>query len=282
MQDCRGERRGFGDLFVIRRLLGRCVEQGIEIPKWCEDFPGKFVELGAAESVPQFRGTMALCTKAFLVSMKTSCEFFPSSAFISVPHCHVHFARTGQRLWVWNCGKAFTGSKSRIANLVAHRRQRIPFPTYCDESGRPKSLSTFLCEQAGIESMLNIKELQNYECLGDSVFRCTLPKVEFFKFEVVPVVDISVVANENECLVEMLSCKLKGSALVESQNDYFSASMRNHLTWDTSFEEAFLDIDVKINVSLKVYTVPFTLLPLSAVETPGNVNIFQIFTINGG
>lgn len=119
--------------------------------------------------------------------------------------------------------------------------------------------------------MLNTDSLQHYESMGSNVFRCTLPKLEILNFEVAPVVDLSVVTDDQECIVEMLSCKFQGSEAVESQNERFSASMRNQLTWDTSFESDTLEVNVELNVSLEVYTLPFTLLPLSAVETPGNV-----------
>ncbi|MCO5568550.1 hypothetical protein L7F22_022249 [Adiantum nelumboides] len=101
--------------------------------------------------------------------------------------------------------------------------------------------------------------------------RCTLPKLEILSFEVAPVVDLSVVANEQECVVEMLSCKFQGSEVVESQNERFSASMRNQLTWDSKNGRGpLLEVNMELNVSLEVYTLPFTLLPISTVETPGN------------
>ncbi|KAK9279426.1 hypothetical protein L1049_013105 [Liquidambar formosana] len=69
----------------------------------------------------------------------------------------------------------------------------------------------------------------------------------------------------------MLSCKFEGSDVVERQNNYFSASMRNHITWDTNDAESYLDIDVTLDLTLEIYTRPFALLPASAVERPGNL-----------
>ncbi|MCL7021917.1 hypothetical protein MKW94_008990, partial [Papaver nudicaule] len=64
----------------------------------------------------------------------------------------------------------------------------------------------------------------------------------------------------------------EGSQVVRSLNDRFSASMSNHITWDdVSASEPCLYIDVKVEVSLEIYTQPFTLLPTSAVEKPGNL-----------
>lgn len=75
--------------------------------------------------------------------------------------------------------------------------------------------------------------------------------------------------------------------------------MRNEITWDEeSDSETCIDFDVCLGVNLQVYilqfqiistqfnriddawmnpqvfTKPFTLLPLSALETPGNLSVF--------
>ncbi|XWS72890.1 hypothetical protein CRYUN_Cryun02cG0078500 [Craigia yunnanensis] len=65
--------------------------------------------------------------------------------------------------------------------------------------------------------------------------------------------------------------QFKGSKVVERQNDHFSATMINHITWDTIIPEPFLEVDVKLNLSLEIYTRPFILLPTAAVERPGNM-----------
>ncbi|KAH7299014.1 hypothetical protein KP509_25G069500 [Ceratopteris richardii] len=162
-------------------------------------------------------------------------------------------------------------SKKKVANLHVQQNQIISIPTYSSSSGVARPLSKFLSQKAGMESVLNINALQNHEYIGSNIFRCTLPKLEILSFEVAPIVDLSVIATEQECIVEMLSCKFQGSDLVESQNERFSASMRNHLTWSNyNGNEQLLEVNVQLKVSLEVYTLPFTLLPLSAVETPGN------------
>ncbi|KAJ0089819.1 hypothetical protein Patl1_12759 [Pistacia atlantica] len=65
--------------------------------------------------------------------------------------------------------------------------------------------------------------------------------------------------------------KFEGSNIVERQNDHFSAFMTNHITWYKNDSVSFLEVDVKLNLSLEIYTRPFTLLPVSAVERPGNL-----------
>ncbi|GFQ08370.1 hypothetical protein PHJA_002981000 [Phtheirospermum japonicum] len=68
----------------------------------------------------------------------------------------------------------------------------------------------------------------------------------------------------------MLSCKFEGSKMMERQNKHFSAFMRNNIKWESFGSEQFLNVDVKLNLVLEIYTRPFTLLPVSAVEGPGN------------
>ncbi|XP_051137352.1 uncharacterized protein LOC127255709 [Andrographis paniculata] len=83
--------------------------------------------------------------------------------------------------------------------------------------------------------------------------------------------DLQVIPTSEDCTVEMLSCKFEGSEVVEQQNKYFSAFMRNRIKWECTEAEQFLDLDVKLNVVLEIYTMPFALLPVSAVEGPGNI-----------
>lgn len=47
--------------------------------------------------------------------------------------------------------------------------------------------------------------------------------------------------------------------------------MVNSMTWNTNISEPFLEVDVKLNLMLEIYTQPFTLLPTSAVESAGNL-----------
>ncbi|GFQ06720.1 hypothetical protein PHJA_002816000 [Phtheirospermum japonicum] len=65
------------------------------------------------------------------------------------------------------------------------------------------------------------------------------------------------------------SLKFEGSKMMERQNEHFSAFMRNHIKWESFGSEQFLSVDVKLNLVLEIYTRPFTLLPVSAVEGPG-------------
>ncbi|KAK8317957.1 hypothetical protein V6Z11_A13G141200 [Gossypium hirsutum] len=60
---------------------------------------------------------------------------------------------------------------------------------------------------------------------------------------------------------------------IYNQDPCALAIMINHITWDTNMFEPFLEVDVKLNLRLEIYTRPFILLPTSAVEGPRNIKI---------
>ena len=49
-----------------------------------------------------------------------------------------------------------------------------------------------------------ILKANNYSCMR----RCELPKLQFLNFEAVPLLDLRVTSTDEDCLVEMLSCKV--------------------------------------------------------------------------
>ncbi|KAJ6412646.1 hypothetical protein OIU85_018087 [Salix viminalis] len=156
---------------------------------------------------------------------------------------------------------------SKKANLTAARKERMKLPI--TDSGY--RFSEFLSHPFGIQAILNTGSLQSFQSLDANTYRCILPKVELLNFEAAPVLDLRVTPADEDCTVEMISCKFQGSELVERQNDHFSAFMVNYMTWNTNISEPFLEVDVKLNLMLEIYTQPFTLLPTSAVESAGNL-----------
>ncbi|XP_074344869.1 uncharacterized protein LOC141683952 isoform X2 [Apium graveolens] len=151
------------------------------------------------------------------------------------------------------------------ANLSSRKRERIKLPNYDDISNTKDAfhIREFLSHPSGIESMLNTSALQSYYSIDSNTYRCILPRLQLLNFEVAPELDLQVTPTTKNCLVEMLSCKFEGSEIVERQNEHFSASMTNTITWDTRDSDSYLNVDI--------YTKPFSLLPVSAVETPGNL-----------
>ncbi|GLU01097.1 hypothetical protein SLE2022_184220 [Rubroshorea leprosula] len=194
------------------------------------------------------------------------------------------------RVYRWTIPSAFTSRKktqviklrnetikssnTKKANLSATRTERIKLPLYDDGvGGHTYHISEFLRQPSGIEAVLNTSALQSFQLLENNVYRCILPEIQFLNFEVTPVLDLRVMPTRENCVVELLSCKFEGSEVFERQNEHFSATVKNHIMWDTSITEPFLEVDVKLNISLEIYTRPFTYLPISAVEGPGNLVI---------
>lgn len=168
----------------------------------------------------------------------------------------------------------------RRARLSARRRESIRLLDVLPDQGGAADgigIGEFLRHPAGVESLLNTRALQSFapvepESGPAGTFRCTLQPMGFLGFQVAPVLDLRVAPTRDDCTVEMLSCRFEGSDSIEQQNELFSAVMRNHITWgDNGEQEPCLDIDVILEVTLEVYTKPFSLLPLSAVEKPGNL-----------
>lgn len=170
--------------------------------------------------------------------------------------------------------KAESSEERKQARILATRREAISFPIATDKN----RLSEFFRDTAGVEALLNTRALHSYHSLSSSssssacfMYRCTLYKIQFFNFEVTPVLDLCVTPTDHDCTVELLSCKFQGSDVIEQQNELFSASMRNYITWQENGGETLLDFDVNLELVLELYTKPFSLLPLSAVEKPGNL-----------
>ncbi|XP_078438873.1 DUF1997 family protein, putative (DUF1997) isoform X2 [Wolffia australiana] len=159
----------------------------------------------------------------------------------------------------------------KIANLIAKHKESIKIPDFNYSDGSSCRISEFLQHPSGVESILNIRTLRRVERLEMNTFSCTLPTIQFLKFEVTPVIVLRVTTSSEDCVVEMLSCKFQGSEVFEAQSHRFTAAMRNHITWDEDAAEPSLSFDVDLRVALEIYTKPFTMLPISAVEKPGSL-----------
>lgn len=197
---------------------------------------------------------------------------FPK-AFPHQASCNQFYAR--RRLRIFKCSSEnFTESKVKKAKLSARKQERIKIPSYniIDEGGENMyPIKEFLSHPSGIEALLNKHALQSVEQLDTTTYRCTLPQLSLLNFEVSPVIDLRVTPTDEDCMVEMLSCKFEGSEVVKQQNEHFAAEMTNYITWCTTSSEPYLDVDVKLDLTLEIYTRPFSLLPTSAVEAPGTL-----------
>jgi len=156
--------------------------------------------------------------------------------------------------------------RGRRARLSARRRESVRLPDGVSGS----DVGEFLRHPDGVESLLDTGALQSFATAGagPGTFTCRLRRIGFLGFEVAPVLELRVTPTSTDCTVEMLSCMFAGSESIELQNELFSAFMSNRITWSNDGEEPCLDIDVTLEVTLEVYTKPFSMLPLSAVEKP--------------
>ncbi|KOM38390.1 hypothetical protein LR48_Vigan03g177200, partial [Vigna angularis] len=108
-------------------------------------------------------------------------------------------------------GKAVASlnSNSKRASLFAAKKERIRLPTYSDDFGGKKyHISEFLSHPSGIAAVLNTKALESFQSLDANTYRCELPKLQFLNFEAAPLLDLRVTSTDEDCLVEMLSCKV--------------------------------------------------------------------------
>ncbi|KAJ4822122.1 hypothetical protein Tsubulata_036873 [Turnera subulata] len=147
-------------------------------------------------------------------------------------------------------------NSNKTANLYAAKKERVKLPAHENDY----RISEFLNHPLGIQAMLNTSSLQSFQSLNANTYRCVLPKLRLLSFEAVPVLDLRVTPTDTDCTVEMLSCKFQGSEIVESQNDHFSgtkgssnfkAFMINYMTWNTNDSDPFLEVDVKLNLTLE-------------------------------
>ncbi|KAL2896734.1 hypothetical protein RDABS01_038518 [Bienertia sinuspersici] len=153
-----------------------------------------------------------------------------------------------------------TKSNVKRALLVAKKKERINLPLYKNANvGEMYHISQFLKHPTGVESILNVNALESYVLIDANIYRCKVPPIQLLNFEVALY------------LIWKSVQPFEGSEIVTSQNKYFAATMKNFITWEDTDSESFLDVDVKLNITLEIYNRPFTLLPVSAVEGPGNL-----------
>ncbi|CAA0825279.1 Protein of unknown function (DUF1997 [Striga hermonthica] len=179
-----------------------------------------------------------------------------------------------------------------------HARARVKYdPHPCSQFHahyprlRKKEALSFLIMVMGLEKMkitilvsssfihlerkiLNTSALRSYQFFDSNLYRCVLPQIKFLSIRVSPVLDLQVIPTGEDCELRCCPAKFEGSEFMERQNEKFSAFMRNHIIWESVGAEQYLDVDVKLNLILEIYTLPFALMPISAVEGPENKRYF--------
>ncbi|KAJ9507805.1 hypothetical protein QJQ45_019284 [Haematococcus lacustris] len=91
-----------------------------------------------------------------------------------------------------------------------------------------KTLAAYMSLPASQYSVLDARKIERVD---DNTFSCYVGELRMFKWSVEPVLLLSVTVLPGGCDIQLLSCKLRGSPLVESINDKFSAQMSNEVRW---------------------------------------------------
>lgn len=155
-------------------------------------------------------------------SLSTSTFF--QKAFLHQESCGQLYSR--RILRISNCGNEnYKDSNVKKARLSASKQDRVKIPSYNivgDRGEKIYPIREFLSHPSGIEALLNTHTLQSVQQVDTTTYRCTLPPLNLLNFEVSPVIDLRVTPTDDDCLVEMLSCKFEGSEVMKRQNEYFS------------------------------------------------------------
>lgn len=76
-------------------------------------------------------------------------------------------------------------------------------------------------------SQYSVLDGSKVERLSEDSFRVYVGAFKFFNFEVEPILTLQVQTTDAGCEISMLACKLRGSPLIEAQNDKFASRMAN-------------------------------------------------------
>ncbi|KAJ8763833.1 hypothetical protein K2173_003615 [Erythroxylum novogranatense] len=117
------------------------------------------------------------------------------------------------------CKASMSVHNVKKANLFAARKQRIKLPSSYDGC----RISEFLREPSGTQAVLNTSALQDFQTLDTNTYRCFLPKLQLLNFEAAPVLDLRVTPTEEDCTVEMLSCKFGNCSWIPSEFGHVNA-----------------------------------------------------------
>ncbi|KAG0491569.1 hypothetical protein HPP92_004614 [Vanilla planifolia] len=150
------------------------------------------------------------------------------------------------------------------------------------ESATVQQLQRPLSEYMALPaSQYSVLDAQRIERVDDNTFRCYVYRIKFFSFEVCPVLVVRVEVEPYGCCIRLLSCKLEGSPLVESQNDKFSASMVNKVSYNSSLQNSQtqqLTTDTTIEVTIEVPFL-FRAIPVETIESTGAQVLDQLLRV---
>ncbi|KAL3675498.1 hypothetical protein R1sor_025446 [Riccia sorocarpa] len=130
-------------------------------------------------------------------------------------------------------------------------------------------------------SQYSVLDAERIERVDENTFRCYAPRLKFFSFEVGPVLLVRVDEQPDGCCIRLLSCTLEGSPLVVAQNEKFTASMVNRVSYRDSAEsssEKELISDTTIEVTLEIPGA-VSIIPREAIEGTGSQVLAQVLRV---
>ncbi|XP_024375571.1 uncharacterized protein [Physcomitrium patens] len=130
-------------------------------------------------------------------------------------------------------------------------------------------------------SQYSVLDAERIERVDDTMFKCYAHRFKFFNFEVGPVLLVKVDTQPDGCCIRLISCTLEGSPIVVAQNEKFSASMVNRVSWSVSEKSPTarkLISDTTLEVTVEIIK-PFRAIPVSVIEGSGNKVMSQLLKV---
>lgn len=196
-------------------------------------------------------------------------------------HKDKHF-RNSQRWSVVTEVSSVTGSSEDISEAASDEKSsgpRAKFMAKLTETYELEEVARPLAEYMVLPvSQYSVLDAERIERVDDTMFKCYAQRFKFFNFEVGPVLLVRVEEQPNGCCIRLLSCTLEGSPIVVAQNQKFSASMVNKVSWRVSEKSPsarLLISDTTLEVTVDI-PFAFRAIPVSAIERSGNKVMSQI------
>ncbi|GLJ06743.1 hypothetical protein SUGI_0046810 [Cryptomeria japonica] len=183
-------------------------------------------------------------------------------------------------LWKESLRQRSSEEASSIQKSALERRAR--FMAQSRESLVMEELERPLAEYMSLPaSQYSVLDAERIERVDENTFRCYVYRIKFFAFEVCPVLLVRVEEKPNGCCIRLLSCKLEGSPVVVAQNEKFSASMVNEVSYrcvNESLSARELVSDTTIEVLIDI-PFAFQAMPVGLIESTGNQVLQQVLRV---
>lgn len=180
-----------------------------------------------------------------------------------------------------------TGSNDDVSDAAAASDEkssgpRAKFMSKRTETYELEEVERPLAEYMALPaSQYSVLDAERIERIDDTMFKCYAHRFKFFNFEVGPVLLVRVEEQPDGCCIRLLSCTLEGSPIVVAQNQKFSASMVNRVSWrvsekSPSARQLISDTTLEVTVDIPF---PFRAIPVSAIEGSGNKVMSQLLKV---